>query len=392
MQTQLVKKAAIIDSGDFNLSANRYVKKVLVSNKYSLVKISDVAKIDFGTRITKSKDSGTIYPVYGGGGETFRTDSYNRENSLIISRFAMSERCVRFVEGKFFLNDSGLSLSIFSDNILENFLNIILLSMQKEIYSMSRGGAQKNLHKDSFLNLQIPLPPLEIQEQIVKEIEGYQQIIDGCRQVVENYKPLIDIDPSWEMVEFGKLIIYNQTGLIRNKGQQNDKYDYPYIKMGDMTYAGQLNFDKITNVNCDKKELNKYKLEKNDLLFNTRNTPSLVGKVAIFNLDKENYLFNNNIMRLRFVDNISPHFMSYILNIDKYKDELRRFVSGTTSVAAIYPQQLFLIKVPNPSMEIQKEIVEKLEQEREVIEGNKELILIYEDKINARINKVWSDN
>ena len=50
----------------------------------------------------------------------------------------------------------------------------------------------------------IPLPPLEIQEQIVKEIEGYQQIIDGCRKVVENYKPVIDIDPTWEVVELGK--------------------------------------------------------------------------------------------------------------------------------------------------------------------------------------------
>ena len=39
-----------------------------------------------------------------------------------------------------------------------------------------------------------------------------------------------------------------------------------------------------------------------------------------------------------------------------------------------------------------KEIDEKLEKERKVIEGNRELIKIYENKINARINKVWSDN
>ena len=51
----------------------------------------------------------------------------------------------------------------------------------------------------------IPLPPLEVQNQIVEELDNYQKIIDGCRQVIENYKPSIDIDQSWEMVELNDL-------------------------------------------------------------------------------------------------------------------------------------------------------------------------------------------
>ena len=53
--------------------------------------------------------------------------------------------------------------------------------------------------------IQIPLPPLSVQEEIVAEIDGYQKIIDGARQVVENYKPTIKIDPEWEIVELGGL-------------------------------------------------------------------------------------------------------------------------------------------------------------------------------------------
>ena len=64
------------------------------------------------TRIVKKNSVGTQYPVYGGGDETFRTDQYNREDQLIISRFGMSEKCVRFVNGKFYLNDSGMSLNL----------------------------------------------------------------------------------------------------------------------------------------------------------------------------------------------------------------------------------------------------------------------------------------
>ena len=42
-----------------------------------------------------------------------------------------------------------------------------------------------------------------------------------------------------------------------------------------------------------------------------------------------------------------------------------------------------------PSIEIQKEIVEKLEHEKKVIEGNKELIKIYEKKINDKIKELF---
>ena len=58
-------------------------------------KLDDIANIDYGTRVVKSRDQGTIYPVYGGGGETFRMDKYNRENCVVISRL----QCRHYVLG-----------------------------------------------------------------------------------------------------------------------------------------------------------------------------------------------------------------------------------------------------------------------------------------------------
>jgi len=49
-------------------------------------------------------------------------------------------------------------------------------------------------------NIKIPLPPIEVQQEIVAEIESYQKVIDGARQVVENYKPYIPVDPSWSLI------------------------------------------------------------------------------------------------------------------------------------------------------------------------------------------------
>ena len=56
-----------------------------------------------------------------------------------------------------------------------------------------------------YSKIQIPLPPLEIQEKIVKEIEEYEKIINGCREVVENWKPKFEIKEEWEKVELGEI-------------------------------------------------------------------------------------------------------------------------------------------------------------------------------------------
>ena len=113
---------------------------------WKVKQMDDVCFVEYGTRVVQKRDGGTIYPVYGGGGATFFMDESNREDCLIISRFAMSEKCTRFVKGKFFLNDSGLSIIPKNENELcQEFLNYQILSLNDYIYSLARGTAQKNL-------------------------------------------------------------------------------------------------------------------------------------------------------------------------------------------------------------------------------------------------------
>jgi len=57
--------------------------------------------------------------------------------------------------------------------------------------------------------IQIPLPPLEVQREIVDEIEGYQRVIDGAKAVIDNWEPRIVVDSEWPMVEIGKVCVVN---------------------------------------------------------------------------------------------------------------------------------------------------------------------------------------
>ena len=133
-------------------------------------KLGDSCVIEYGTRVVQKKDGGTKYPVYGGGGETFRMDKYNRENCLVVARFAMSRTCVRYVTGKFFLNDSGLSINA-GKELLQSYLNHHILHLNDDIYNLGKGAAQRNLDVNSFRNLIIAIPPLSTQLSIVTELD-----------------------------------------------------------------------------------------------------------------------------------------------------------------------------------------------------------------------------
>ena len=69
------------------------------------------------------------------------------------------------------------------------------------LVELSSGGAQPNISQGIIKDLKIPLPPLAIQQQIVDEIEGYQKVIDGAKQVIKAYNPHISVKEDWKMVE-----------------------------------------------------------------------------------------------------------------------------------------------------------------------------------------------
>ena len=161
------------DRVDFEKNISLSIKKkIRIESRWEVKRLDEIALIEYGDRIVRKNEAGNLYPVYGGGNETFRADKFNRENRFVISRFGVSPECVRYVDGKFFLNDSGLTVfSKDEDLILQKFLDHYLCSNQQSIYTCSRGVAQKNLDMEAFNAFPVPAPQKDIQEKIVAEIE-----------------------------------------------------------------------------------------------------------------------------------------------------------------------------------------------------------------------------
>lgn len=164
----------------------------------------------------------------------------------------------------------------------------------------------------------------------------------------------------WEIKKYIEIIRENRLG--GNYNNTDDITDFPLIKMGNIG-RGNIILDKIQYLPNTEQINNEDILVKGDLLFNTRNTLDLVGKVAIWNDELKFALYNSNLMRMKFKKTIiedSNRFMNYSFNRDYTIKQLRAIATGTTSVAAIYNKDLNNIRFFIPSLPEQQKIADYL--------------------------------
>ena len=165
----------------------------------------------------------------------------------------------------------------------------------------------------------------------------------------------------WKIFMYDDLKVNNDIGLVRNTNEQGENKKYKYIKMNNISIDGKLNFDKLTYVDVTKNDLERFSLKKNDFLFNTRNSKELVGKTCLFELDEQDIVFNNNILRTRFNHNTNPQFVNYQFKSEFIQKQLESIKSGTTNVCAIYYKNLKDITIILPPLPEQTRIVNKLD-------------------------------
>lgn len=382
-----IDRAKIAENGDYNLSADRYSVAIDYSNaKWPIVKLADVCEIYQPKTITSKEilDSGP-YKVFGANGVIGYYDKYNHENSeVLLTCRGATCGTINLSEPKSWVTGNAMVLSPKDTNVLDKAYLFFLLKIS-DFSSVITGAAQPQITGASLRPFKIPLPPIEVQKQIVEELDGYQKIISGARQVIENWKPRIDIDPKWEKVMLNNIVENTKLGVVVGKKDQG---------VGDMSY---IKMDAISDgfIDLTKSVLVDYPAEEDDFLvdgdfiYNTRNAPNLVGKSAVFH-SKIKYLFNNNILRIRFNRKlVNPDFVGYIMSGSHGMDSVKKLVSGTTSVAAIYQKDYLKIEIPLPKIEIQEKIVEEIEMEKMLVESNRKLIDIYDKKIKDVVAKLW---
>ncbi len=222
--------------------------------------------------------------------------------------------------------------------------------------------------------INIPLAPLSEQQSIVDYLDAAFAKIDAMKANAEkalneakalfqaSLKEMLEPKEGWEEKVFGDLVVSNIVGLTRGKVEQGYDRKYPYFKMNNISPNNTLCWDDLICVDANEEELEKYCLQEGDFLFNTRNSKEWVGKSTVYrDYDAPVMLYNNNVMRIRFVDTINPVFVAYSFLADYTKDQLDKIKSGTTNVWAIYYRDLSKILLTYPLLSEQQSIVATLD-------------------------------
>jgi len=142
-----------------------------------------------------------------------------------------------------------------------------------------------------------------------------------------------------------------------NYANHEKESEFPLIKMGNMR-RGYISLAKVEYVKSEESVAERDLLIKGDVLFNTRNTLELVGKVAIWLNELPKAYFNSNILRLKFKKCFvsSNGYMNSTLNQQRQIQQLKAIATGTTSVAAIYTRNLIELEIPLAPKEEQTRI------------------------------------
>jgi type I restriction enzyme M protein len=409
-----IKKGKINLENDYTYSYEKLSSKQIINSNYDFKDLSEVA--DFIRGITFSKNDRlnkeTDNSVKIATTRASQDDGIKEEHLNIINKnFVKNDEqylkdkdilislanSLDLVGRTTFIKDINYKISFGTfmgcirakNNLINpNLLNYFLKSPVAKEFFRSHANTTTNISNLNFKTigkLKLPVPPIETQNQIVEELDGYQRIIDGCRQVIENYKPSIDIDPTWEMIELGNI------GEIISGGTPNTKIsEYWNGNIEWLTLVDLPPNEAISYIENSKRKITKLGLEKssakiipkNSVIVSTRAT---IGRTGINKLE----VTTNQGFKSIVIDK-EKYIPEYIaIQIYLIRDYLKSIATGGT-FGEISKSNFEKIKISVPSIEIQNDIVKNFKEDISIIEQNQRLLEKLEKKNQNRISKIWS--
>jgi len=384
-----VEKSKILENGDFNLSIDRYrIENFRRQVKHEWAMLQELCEMQTGSR---DKGGALDEGIPSIGGEQISSDGtikFEKMKYISQDHFNSLKKGVLYKNDVLLVKDGATTGKVGFYNGEYNFAaineHVYLLRTNERInpflfYHLLRSDDFQNRLKkfikgiiggisSEISQIEIPVPSIAEQQEIVSKIEQYEKIIAGAKQVVENYKPHIDIKPEWEMVELGKVCVKLFAGGDVPKDNmskdKNEKFQIPIYTNGieENSLYGYTNISKI---------------EFDSVTISARGT---IGYPQIRKAPF--YPAIRLIVAIPNVQKINLYFLKYIL------DNVNLNKTGNTIPQLTIPM-IINEKIPLPPLSEQEAIVAQIEKEQQLVNASKELIKIYEQKIKDEINKLW---
>jgi type I restriction enzyme M protein len=395
----IVPKEKIAANGDYNLSGERYREGGATYNRFPQVELGTICKPEYGfttsaevkgdarfVRITDIAPNGRIRkdePKF----IKLTKDSEPyllKKGDLLVARTGATF-------GKTMLFDEDypavfasylIRLRFPKDKLLPEFYWSFAQSEKywEQARILATGGGQPQFNGNALTEIKIPLPPLEVQKEIVAEIEGYQKVINGARAVLDHYRPHIPIHPDWPMVPLGD--ICSLGGAITT----DVDLSLPYFGADSIeSNTGKL----LKTETAESQRVNGpvYGFAGERLLY-SKIRPYL-NKLAV--VDLKGYCSSDMYPLLPDGAKVLVTYLATFMLSDKFNDGIRGYYERA-SIPKINRSQLFETEIPLPSLATQQAIVAEIEAEQALVAANRELITRFEKKIQATLARIWGED
>ena len=397
---QIVAKEKIAVNGEYNLSGERHRENQAGDTKHEWVALGNIilGKAEYGSgarkapydgkvryiRITDIADNGKLKPEDFVSPSIIESEYFLEPDDLLIARSGSVGRTYIHdnLSGIYQFAGYLIRFRIDPSKAIPQYVYYITKSgsWREWIFSNSKTGTLTNINAKQYSSFRFPLPPLEVQREIVAEIEGYQKVIDGARAVIENYRPHITIDSDWPTVELGTLC-----KIGGNIAKEVDRRR-PYFG-ADSIESDTGKIIKIETAQAQGISGPVYEFSGERLLY-SKIRPYL-NKVAI--VDLEGYCSSDMYPLLPKYSKVQTLYLANYM-LSKAFNEQIQYLYERASIPKINRSQLFETKIPLPALETQQTIVAEIEAEKDLVKANQDLIERMERKISVVISRVWGSN
>jgi type I restriction enzyme, S subunit len=301
------------------------------------------------------------------------------KNAVILSTRATIGK-VAIAKTELCTNQGFKSIVCNNEKIMPEFLYYFLLSIKSKLQKLGGFTTFAEINKTKLSDISVFIPPIQIQKKIVakldhilgelevktKEIlklkekkESGMSILSQktIGEMILNHMKIDDIPKTWQIKTLEDCVDI-QAGFAQ--GEKNVANGTIHLRMNNIGRNFELNYDLTRTINATKEQLIKYKLEKDDVIFNNTNSPELVGKSFIFNDDKV-CLYSNHLTRCRVnKELLLPNWLLFYIRGKWLRRDFENMCNKWINQAAFGGNKLKKLKIPIPPLDEQKQILKIL--------------------------------
>lgn len=249
------------------------------------------------------------------------------------------------------------------NKVSPEFVFWLLKGKNTELNSKGTGSTFKAIGRKVLEEILVPDIGLEKQKEYARTLEIVYSLLSKRRAQLLTLDELVKARFVEMFGQYPDNPMEWRTGVIREVvsdvryGSSRPAVEggrYPYLRMNNITYGGELDLTDTKRIDVPENELEKCTVRRGDVLFNRTNSKELVGKTCVYNRD-EMMVLAGFVIRIRLNNEMLPEFLSAFLNTDFSKQMLFGMCKAAIGQANINAQEMQEIGLYIPPIEQQKE-------------------------------------